>query len=378
MNTESPQNETLPAEAPRRNPAPQIKAGLKVRGLVPQTIEEAAYLAQRFFQSGMAPASYVVKHKVRDQNNNLVEEVDAASTQSRLLMGILKGMEVGLPPVAAISGIYIVNNRPTIYGDAALALVIDSGLCEGTPVETITGKEKTDEWTASCTVVRNGVTTTRTFTWAQAKLAKLSGKSGPWTDYPARQMQMRARAFALRDVFPDVLMGLGITEEVSDIQQQTPAQPQPEAQQDPFTMRALENNPAPTVDFSTLKPTKETVPVGESVQDAQTTPASQAPQGDAQTADLKEQDAPADAQDGGQAIDEGNTLTLSPSRKDKAFPGCAKCHGEGYVVIESVDADGVVDMKDVDCPECFKVEAPAEEKPKGKGQFDLTDLMNAG
>ena len=43
-----------------------------------------------------------------------------------------------------------------------------------------------------------------------AKAAGLLGKQGPWTQYPKRMRQMRARAFAVRDVFPDVLKGLQI------------------------------------------------------------------------------------------------------------------------------------------------------------------------
>ena len=42
------------------------------------------------------------------------------------------------------------------------------------------------------------------------------GKQGPWQQYPKRMRQMRARAFALRDVFPDVLRGLPVAEEIMD------------------------------------------------------------------------------------------------------------------------------------------------------------------
>jgi hypothetical protein len=58
----------------------------------------------------------------------------------------------------------------------------------------------------------------RTFSEADAKKAGLWGKSGPWAQYPARMLQMRARGWALRDAFPDALKGLGIREEVQDYQ----------------------------------------------------------------------------------------------------------------------------------------------------------------
>ena len=43
------------------------------------------------------------------------------------------------------------------------------------------------------------------------------GKQGPWTQHPKRMRQMRARAFALRDVFPDVLCGMPVAEELQDM-----------------------------------------------------------------------------------------------------------------------------------------------------------------
>ena len=57
----------------------------------------------------------------------------------------------------------------------------------------------------------------RTFSIAEARKARLLGKSGPWQDYRGRMLQMRARGFALRDGFADVLKGLNIREEVEDI-----------------------------------------------------------------------------------------------------------------------------------------------------------------
>jgi hypothetical protein len=57
------------------------------------------------------------------------------------------------------------------------------------------------------------------FSVADAKKASLWGKSGPWSQYPRRMLQMRARGFALRDAFPDVLKGLVTAEEAFDYPQ---------------------------------------------------------------------------------------------------------------------------------------------------------------
>jgi hypothetical protein len=56
----------------------------------------------------------------------------------------------------------------------------------------------------------------RTFSVADAKRAKLWFKAGPWTTYPDRMLQMRARGFAIRDTFPDALRGVIIAEEAQD------------------------------------------------------------------------------------------------------------------------------------------------------------------
>jgi hypothetical protein len=61
------------------------------------------------------------------------------------------------------------------------------------------------------------VPTDVTFTLEDAKTAGLWDKAGPWKNYPRRMLQMRARAFACRDSFPDVLKGIGVAEELQDI-----------------------------------------------------------------------------------------------------------------------------------------------------------------
>jgi hypothetical protein len=72
--------------------------------------------------------------------------------------------------------------------------------------------------TAYCEAKRRGYErpTLTSFSVADAKKAGLWGKSGPWTQYPKRMLQLRARGFALRDAFPDVLKGLVTAEEAQD------------------------------------------------------------------------------------------------------------------------------------------------------------------
>ena len=52
--------------------------------------------------------------------------------------------------------------------------------------------------------------------WADANRAGLLNRSGPWKSYPDRMLKMRARGFALRDVFADALGGMISAEEAND------------------------------------------------------------------------------------------------------------------------------------------------------------------
>jgi hypothetical protein len=149
---------------------------------------------------------------------------------------------VGLSPVQALQSVAIVNGKPAIYGDAALALVMGSGLCQNI-VETCVDS------VAVCRVQRRGMEEqARTFSKADAQKANLWGKSGPWTAYPDRMLQLRARGFALRDLFPDVLKGIITTEEANDYPTQARELPPLNKGAAPRPTDQVESRPAPDSD----------------------------------------------------------------------------------------------------------------------------------
>jgi hypothetical protein len=112
----------------------------------------------------------------------------------------------------------------------------------------------TDSTTAVCRVQRSGYEPAETaFSVADAKRANLWGKSGPWTQYPARMLKHRARSFALRDQFGDALRGLRTVEEVQDDPVATARNVTP-----PMFAPAPEPEPAPT---------PEPAPVAEATQE---------------------------------------------------------------------------------------------------------------
>jgi hypothetical protein len=182
-------------------PPAQLQTSKQVMGgLVPTTLDELWRMAVMFSKSGMMP-----KHVERAES---------------ICVAIQMGLEVGLSPMQAVQNIAVINGRPSIWGDAALGLVQASGKLEEFN-ESFSGEPYTDTWTATCMAKRRGKgePIVREFSYRDAKQAELTSKSGPWQQYPKRMLQMRARSWALRDGFADVLRGLQTREEVLDIEE---------------------------------------------------------------------------------------------------------------------------------------------------------------
>lgn len=141
-----------------------------------------------------------------------------AASPNSIAVLIEIGRDVGLPATMAVAWIAIINGRPSIYGDAAMALIRSSGLLESTR-DWYEGKEGTDDYTACFEVKRVGAAEPRVsrFSYGEARRAKLLGKAGPWTEYPERQLMWRAKGFGCRDEFQDVLCGLIFAEEARDL-----------------------------------------------------------------------------------------------------------------------------------------------------------------
>ena len=159
--------------------------------LSPQTFEQALTFSTYLADSDLVPKDFKGK-------------------PGNCLIAMQWGSELGLKPLQAMQNLAIINGRPSLWGDAVIALVRGSPLCESI-IETDDGN------TATCKVKRRGeAEQMRTFSMEDAAAAGLKGKQGPWAQYPKRMRQMRARAFALRDVFPDVLRGLPVAEELMD------------------------------------------------------------------------------------------------------------------------------------------------------------------
>jgi hypothetical protein len=174
------------------------------RGVQLSTVEEMLIFAKAVVDSGLAPYSF--------------------KTPQAVMVAIQYGAELGLPPMAALQNIAVINGRPTVWGDAVPGIGNASGLIEDYKQEEV-GEPGKDSWGYRVTITRKGRSQpiVSTYTVAHAKTAKLWGKTGrdgqptPWITSPDRMLLNRARTFAYRDAVPEKMRGIVTAEEARDI-----------------------------------------------------------------------------------------------------------------------------------------------------------------
>lgn len=163
-----------------------------------ENFDKAWEIASKIANSEMVPDS--LRSKSSNQNK----------TTANVFLVLHSGMKLGFDALQALQSIAIIQGRPVLWGDGLLSLV------QNHP-SYIRHEETHNETSATCTVYRKGHEPhSVTFTLDDAKKAGLLSKNGVWEKYPKRMLQMRARAFAIRDKFSDALKGLSVAEEVSD------------------------------------------------------------------------------------------------------------------------------------------------------------------
>lgn len=125
---------------------------------------------------------------------------------------IIKGMELGLPPMAALNGIAVISGKPTVSPQLMLSLINRSGQLED--LQIVTGKDG-----ATVTMKRKGRSPfSATFGPNEAAAMGLNTKDNYKKQAPV-MYQWRAVAACARVVFPDVIDGMYTPEEMgADVQ----------------------------------------------------------------------------------------------------------------------------------------------------------------
>lgn len=128
-------------------------------------------------------------------------------TPEQAVIIMLKGRELGIPPMQAFSSIAVVNGKPTMSAELMLSMIFKN--VTGAIVDFVTTDEK------ECVIEAkrpNGKRTRFKFSMEDAKRANLVGK-GPWVTYPAAMLRARCISAMARAMFPDALSGVVYTAE---------------------------------------------------------------------------------------------------------------------------------------------------------------------
>ena len=165
---------------------------------------------------------------------------DFQGKPNNILVAIQWGYEIGLAPMQALQNIAVINGRPSLWGDALIAV------CKAHPdFRGITETYIEEEDKAVCQVKRNVhgeiEETTSEFSYKDAQQAGLTNKPGPWKNYPKRMLQLRARGFAVRDAFPDAIKGLITAEEAQDYPEKKEPRNVTESSKDTKTIDDIKN-----------------------------------------------------------------------------------------------------------------------------------------
>lgn len=213
----TPEGAEETAKKIERLPVPLL-AHDNVMAIMPRSIEEAGRYAQGLCVANIVPDAF------REGGKR-----DGAPNHALVMMGVLKSMEIGIPPQTGLAGLLPINGRFSVWGDVAAALVQRTGQVAKQQVkelgaENFNPEAPLGEWPDAYGIRvlywRRGQEDPYVgeFTVRDAKRAGLwmAAHRKPWIQYPKRMLFNRARAFALRDGFADGLAGLTIAEEVQD------------------------------------------------------------------------------------------------------------------------------------------------------------------
>jgi hypothetical protein len=164
---------------------------------VPQNIDEAWRMATMFSKAALLPEA--LRNKPSD-----------------VLLIMLMGRELGLSPLAALRGVYVVQGKPYISAQSKIALVrARKDVCKYFRCEETTP----DKATFVTERVGDDGPTRVSFTLEHAKRAGLLSKQGNWQTYPDVMLRWRAASQLADLVYSDIIGGIGIHDEYEELKE---------------------------------------------------------------------------------------------------------------------------------------------------------------
>lgn len=131
-------------------------------------------------------------------------------TPQQALAIMMKGREVGMPPMQAFAHINVIKGKPTLSAEGMLALIFKNH------PKTKLKYLQNDTEACICVVSKPGnEPSTFAFTMDDAKKAQLT-KNPNWQKYARAMLRSRCISEMARSLFPECLMGVSYTQEEMD------------------------------------------------------------------------------------------------------------------------------------------------------------------
>ena len=162
------------------------------RQLDPRSLKEARMLAQDMFSSRL---------------------FSAYGNAPAVLSTVMLGRELGLPAMAALRGVHIIEGKHALSAQMMVALVLKSGMAEY--FEPIAFDDKQATFETKRKGARKSVKLTHTIEMAQT--AGLLKPNSNWLKIPTDMLVARAQSRLCRLVYPDICIGLYTPDELKDI-----------------------------------------------------------------------------------------------------------------------------------------------------------------
>ena len=169
-------------------------------------MEEAMQWASYIIESGLLP--------------------DSISEPEQVVTIVQHGKELGLSPHIPLNNLHIIAGRPVISSAMLGALLKRHGVewiitedFASVDRDGITHKQTTYKFFWKSKITGSVLETIFSITWAQMELAGYTSKQN-WQKYPKEMMRARCLAYAVRALFPEILMGIYSDLEINDIAQE--------------------------------------------------------------------------------------------------------------------------------------------------------------
>ena len=172
-------------------------------------------------------------HLPQEWEWNIMERYANAAVKSGLvkdglrpdqaLFIILKGYELNITPIQALSDIHLISNKPGLSVQLMISLANRSGMLTHLDIPDANIAFKAGEATVTATRKdRPDSPITMTFTMADAEKAGLM-RNPTWKSYPGQMLVNRAVSMVLRRIIPEALSGMYLDEELETLEHAAPS-----------------------------------------------------------------------------------------------------------------------------------------------------------